>query len=51
LNQQTQLKDVREDVTLRPDDMLVVPRNRITKIEPYIRITNLGMYGLAMGLP
>jgi len=51
LNQQTQLKDVREDVTLRHDDMLVVPRNRITKIEPYIRITNLGMYGLAMGLP
>src|SRR5258708_345042 len=51
LNQRAQLKDVREDVTLRPDDMLVVPRNRITKIEPYIRFTSLGMYGLAMGLP
>ena len=44
-------KGIREDIVLRPDDMLVVPRNRITKLEPYIRIASLGAYGLAMGLP
>jgi polysaccharide biosynthesis/export protein len=44
-------KGIREDIVLRPDDMLVVPRNRITKIEPYIRFASLGMYGLTMGLP
>ncbi len=44
-------KGTREDIVLRPDDMLVVPRNRITKIEPYIRFASLGMYGLTMGLP
>lgn len=42
---------VRENTLLRPDDMLVVPRNRITKLEPYLRIASLGMYGLAMGIP
>ena len=42
---------IREDITLRPDDMLVVPRNRITKIEPFVRFASLGMYGLAMGIP
>jgi polysaccharide export outer membrane protein len=42
---------IKEDVPLRPDDMLVVPRNRITKIEPFLRIASLGMYGLTMGLP
>ena len=44
-------KGIREDIVLRPDDMLVVPRNRITRIEPYIRFASLGMYGLTMGLP
>ena len=44
-------KGIREDITLRPDDMLVVPRNRITQIEPYLRIASLGMYGLTMGIP
>jgi hypothetical protein len=42
---------IHENVSLKPDDMLVVPRNRITKIEPYLRIASLGMYGLTMGLP
>ena len=42
---------IREDVVLKPGDMLVVPRNRISKMEPYIRLTSLGLYGLAMGLP
>ena len=43
--------DIREDVVLRPGDTLVVPRNRISKMEPFIRLTSLGMYGLALGLP
>jgi polysaccharide export outer membrane protein len=51
LNKRMSPKEIREDITLRADDMLVVPRNRITKIEPYIRFASLGMYGLAMGLP
>jgi protein involved in polysaccharide export with SLBB domain len=44
-------KGIREDITLKPDDMLVVPRNKITQIEPYIRFASLGMYGLTMGIP
>jgi hypothetical protein len=44
-------KGIREDITLKADDMLVVPRNPISKLEPYIRIASLGMYGLALGVP
>jgi len=51
MNKRMSPDQIREDITLRPDDMLVVPRNRISKIEPYIRFTSLGMYGLSMGLP
>src|SRR6266851_1455811 len=51
MNKRMSPDQIREDVTLRPDDMLVVPRNRISKIEPYMRFTSLGMYGLTMGLP
>ncbi len=39
---------IREDITLRPNDMLVVPRNTIHKIEPFVRMASLGIYGLAM---
>src|SRR5690349_11287417 len=31
--------NVREDVMLRPDDMLIVPRNVLTKVEPYLRLS------------
>jgi len=51
MNKRMSPKEIREDITLRPDDMLVVPRNRITKIEPYLRFSSLGIYGLTMGLP
>ena len=44
-------KNIREDVTLKPGDMLVVPRNNFSKLEPYIRISSLGAYGLAAGVP
>ena len=38
---------LQEDVPVRAGDMLVVPRNTLTKIEPYIRITEIGFYALA----
>jgi polysaccharide export outer membrane protein len=36
--------DLREDVHLRPGDMLFVPQNTISKIRRYLPISNLGMY-------
>jgi len=44
-------KNIREDITLRPGDMLVVPRNNLSKLEPYIHISSLGAYGLSAGVP
>jgi polysaccharide export outer membrane protein len=44
-------KNIVEDITIKPNDMLVVPQNGISKIEPYLHLASLGMYGLAYGLP
>jgi polysaccharide export outer membrane protein len=41
---------IREDITLHPDDMLVVPKNTISKIEPVVRVGSMGLYGLALAL-
>jgi polysaccharide export outer membrane protein len=41
---------IREDITLRADDMLVVPKNTISKIEPVVRVGSMGLYGLALAL-
>ena len=41
---------IREDVILRPDDMLVVPQNKISKLEPIMRLGSMGLTGLALGL-
>ena len=44
-------KNVREDLKLRPDDLVIVPRNRLGKIEPYVRLTSSvlsGLYGVAL---
>jgi polysaccharide export outer membrane protein len=38
---------IREDVTLQSGDMLVVPRNAVSKIEPYVRLSEAGLYALA----
>jgi polysaccharide export outer membrane protein len=38
---------IREDITLKSGDMLVIPRNVLSKIEPFIRISEAGLYGLA----
>ena len=39
-------KGVREDFELRPDDMLIVPKNRLGKLEPYIRVASMGLTSL-----
>jgi len=42
---------VREDVEIRPDDMLIVPKNRLSKVEPYVRVASMamgGLYGVAL---
>ena len=37
---------VLEDIELNPDDLLIVPKNRLGKIEPYVRVASLGLTGL-----
>ena len=37
-------RNLKEDVHLRPGDMLFVPQNMISKIRRYLPISNLGMY-------
>lgn len=37
-------RNLSEDVVLEPGDMLYVPKNRISKIKPFIPLPNLGMY-------
>jgi polysaccharide biosynthesis/export protein len=39
-------KGVREDFDIRPDDMLIVPKNRLGKIEPYVRVASMGLTAL-----
>ena len=38
---------IKEDITVHSGDMVVVPRNILSKIEPFIRLTQSGMYGAA----
>jgi polysaccharide export outer membrane protein len=51
LNKLMSKNNIREDITLKPNDMLVVPQNGISKLEPYMHLTSLGVYGLTYGLP
>jgi polysaccharide biosynthesis/export protein len=37
---------VREDFALKPDDMIIVPKNKLGKLEPFIRVTSMGLGGL-----
>ncbi len=39
-------RQLNEDVELHPGDMLVVPKTRIAKVEPYIRLFNPSSFGL-----
>jgi polysaccharide biosynthesis/export protein len=42
--------NIREDVPVRPGDMIVVPRNFISRIEPYVRLAETGLYSIVLGL-
>ncbi|HET7206645.1 MAG TPA: polysaccharide biosynthesis/export family protein [Terriglobales bacterium] len=39
-----QERNLKEDVQLRPGDLVYVPQNRISKVRKYIPLPNLGMY-------
>ena len=41
---------IEEDLTLRSGDLLVVPQNAISRLEPFMRIGNTGLYGLGLAL-
>jgi polysaccharide biosynthesis/export protein len=43
-------KAIAEDTTLRPGDLLVVPENKISKVEPLMRLGQTGLYGLGLAL-
>lgn len=40
-------RDLKEDPVLRPGDMLFVPKNRLSKVKPFIPNSNVGMSGFA----
>ena len=50
LNRLMSASGIREDLALRSGDMLVVPRNFISKVEPFIRLTSTSMYGILLGI-
>jgi polysaccharide biosynthesis/export protein len=41
---------IEEDLTLRSGDLLVVPQNAISRLEPFMRIGSTGLYGLGLAL-
>ena len=43
-------RGIHEDVLIRPGDILVAPRNTISKIEPYVRLSEAGLYGFVQRL-
>ncbi len=43
--------DIREDMTLRAGDMLVVPQSMVTKIDRYIKWGTIALYGFRGILP
>jgi polysaccharide export outer membrane protein len=40
----TRTSDLENDLTLQPGDMILVPRNRISKIERYVRIASMAAW-------
>jgi polysaccharide export outer membrane protein len=42
--------NIREDVSIHSGDMIVVPRNFISKIEPYIRLAETSLYTVLWGI-
>ena len=43
-------KGVREDMLLEPGEILIVPQNTLSKLERYVRWSNMGAFGLSMAL-
>ena len=37
---------VREDLSLRPDDILIIAKNLLGRVEPYLRVASLGLADL-----
>jgi hypothetical protein len=42
--------NIREDLTIRTGDMIVVPRNFISRIDPYIRLAETSLYTVLWGI-
>jgi polysaccharide biosynthesis/export protein len=42
--------NIREDVEVKSGDMIVVPRNALSKVEPYIRVGELGLTSILLGI-
>jgi polysaccharide export outer membrane protein len=42
--------NIREDISIRSGDMIVVPRNFISRVEPYIRLAETGLYSVLWGI-
>jgi polysaccharide biosynthesis/export protein len=42
--------NIREDITIRTGDMIVVPRNFISRIDPYIRLAETSLYTILWGV-
>ena len=40
----TRTRDLENDLTLQAGDMILVPRNRISKLERYVRIASLAAF-------
>ncbi len=38
--------DISEDAAIQPGDILIVPKTKLAKIEPYVKLANPGSYGL-----
>jgi len=50
LNKLMSEKGIHEDIEIKPGDMLVVPKNALSRIDPYIRLASTGLAGLSMAL-
>lgn len=38
--------DISEDAAVQPGDILIVPKTKLAKVEPYVKLVNPGSYGL-----
>jgi polysaccharide export outer membrane protein len=38
--------DISEDAAIQPGDIVIVPKTKLAKVEPYVKLANPGSYGL-----